>query len=264
MKAFQMVTMGLVLGAFGSVGCAANESAAVGPKAGGETATGGGSPLCHVAGPSEVVASHVYVPAGVEAQPGAGGVRIRFAHRKAQCFEAGVLAMSGARVGGETPGECPGAAGDVVATSGSETMLARQASSGSRPYVELGVVVYDAPRNVFGFRAGHGDQVVPRIFAPPEVTPGGETDPGLVPLPGGRFLLTWADRTTESRSLHAQPVAGWGEPAGPALDLSPSDVSVIGQASTVVDPDGRGLVAYLASSDSGFDVRVTPIACDAK
>ncbi len=57
-------------------------------------------------------------------------------------------------------------------------------------------------------------------------------------------------------------VAASGEAIGPALDLSPANVSVIGRASAVVGPDGRGFVAFLASNGRGFDVRATPIACE--
>jgi hypothetical protein len=82
-------------------------------------------------------------------------------------------------------------------------------------------------------------------------------------LPGERFLRVWVDGDVEAHTLRAQPVTGRSAPAGPAFDLSPTDVSVIGQPSAVVGPDGRGVVAFLASNGSSFDVLATPIACEA-
>lgn len=81
--------------------------------------------------------------------------------------------------------------------------------------------------------------------------------------PVGLGLYTWVDENPEGHALRAKAMTGLGGAVGPALAMSPSDVSVIGQTSTVVGADGRGLVAYFASGDDGVDVRVTPFACEA-
>jgi hypothetical protein len=251
-----------LLSAMGMAGCATSGGAGAGPARASAALTprwASGS-LCRVTGEAQVVASHVYVPAGVEARLDDGQATIRFAHRKASCAVARSLPTSSRFV----TDECPRDAGDVVATSEGETILARESRrDGRAPHIELGVVVHDVP-SLLGFFAARPDRVVERAFAPAQASPSGEKNPGLAPLPGERFLLLWVEGDSAEHSLRAQPVAGWGTPIGPVLDLSPSDVSVIGRPSAAVGPDGRGLVAFLASSRSGFDVRATPIACEGR
>jgi hypothetical protein len=204
------------------------------------------------------------VPAGVEARLDGGQATVLFARRKASCAVARALPTSGRSATDDPAGECPGDARDVSATSEGETILARESRPvGEAPHIVLGVVVHDVP-SLLGFSAGRPDRVVERAFAPPQPSPDGEKNPGLAPLPGERFLLLWVDGDSEGRSLRAQPVAGWGTPVGPAFDLSPTDVSVIGRPSAAVGPDGRGVVAFLASSGSDFDVLATPIACEGR
>jgi len=255
-----------LLSAVGMMGCATSGGAGAAParlSAGLSPLEAPGS-LCRVTGEARVVASHVYVPAGVEARLDDGHATIRFAHRKGSCAVARALPTSGRFVTDDTAGECPADASDVVATSEGETILARESRrDGQTPHITLGVVVHDAP-SLLGFSVRGSDRVVERAFAPPQVSPGGEKHPWLAPLPGERFLLLWVDGDSEGSSLHAQPVAGWGTPVGGAFDLSPSDVSVIGRPSAAVGPDGRGVVAFLASSGSGFDVLATPIACEGR
>jgi hypothetical protein len=82
------------------------------------------------------------------------------------------------------------------------------------------------------------------------------------PHPVSLGLYTWVDENPDGHALRAKATTGLGTAVGPALAMSPSDVSVIGQTSTVVGPDGRGLVAYFASGDDGVDVRVTPFTCE--
>lgn len=214
---------------------------------------------CRVVGSSQVVASRAFVPAGVEASLRDGRVAIRFAHRNDECVAAGAVAGAA-----EARAQCPGRDSDAVATSQGETIIAREAAWGAarEPHVELGIVLSDAPRASLGFGEAPR-RLVERVFEPPRQTRiGGESSPGLAPLAGERFLLTWVDENPEGRGLHAQVVTGSGEAVGPALDLSPADVSVIGRASAVVGPDGRGSVAFLASNGRGFDVRATPIVCE--
>jgi hypothetical protein len=124
----------------------------------------------------------------------------------------------------------------------------------------VGVVV-GGVQPALGFPA-EAQPIVERVFEPPQERRfGGERHPGIVPVGGDRFLLTWVDENPDGRGLHAQALGGRGEAVGPALDLSPADVSVIGGASAVLGDDGRGVVAFVASGADGFDVRTTPIVC---
>jgi hypothetical protein len=75
-------------------------------------------------------------------------------------------------------------------------------------------------------------------------------------------LYTWVDENPNGHELRAKAVTGLGSAVGPALAISPPDVSVIGRTSTVVGSDGRGVVAYFASGDVGVNVRVTPFVCE--
>jgi hypothetical protein len=91
--------LGLMMAAVvGMAGCASGGSdalavrSATNPAAG--TADASPSP-CRVVGPSQVVASHAFVPAGVEASLQDGRVSIRFAHRKSQCFASVGLDATG-------------------------------------------------------------------------------------------------------------------------------------------------------------------------
>jgi hypothetical protein len=191
-------------------------------------------------------------------------VTIRFARRKASCEAVRASSMSSEFVRDEAQAQCPGGDRDAVATSEGETLIARELRDGEgQSHIELGVVVDEVPSLLLGFAREGGRRVVHRAFDAPEGNHamGGQRSPGLVPLPGERFLLLWSDGDSSGRQLHAQPVAGWGNAAGPAFDVSPRELSVIGQPSAVVAGDGRGIVAFLASSGHGFDVLATPIEC---
>lgn len=215
---------------------------------------------CRAVGPARAVATHAFVPAGVQASAEGGGFTVRFAHRKADCVAAS-LGREGLPTG-EAVSECPGGESPAVATSGGETMLAKEAAGAGRPGVSLDVLVYDtSPGALLGFVAGGPPRVVETSFDAGSRPP---SRPGLVGLPGEQFLLTWVDGGIETHGAHAQVVAGWGRPVGPAFDLSPGDVSVIGRPTAAIGPDGAGVVAFLASNGHGFDVMATPVACEAR
>jgi hypothetical protein len=254
-----MSAVAVLIAILGSAGCASAGTAGAGAR-NASIVNGASDSPCRVVGPSQVVASGAFVPAGVETSVEDGRVTIRYAHRKAQCVEASVL-ESGQISTAEFSAQCPGTGQDVLATSDGETLLAREALDETRtPHVELGVVVYDAPHAFVGFAVGAKHSLVETTFMPPARS-GGEQAPALAPFSGERFLLTWIDGNPEGHALHAQAVAGWGSPVGPVLDLSPDNVSVLGRPSAVLGPDGRGVVAFLASNGHGFDVRATPVSC---
>jgi hypothetical protein len=164
---------------------------------------------------------------------------------------------------GSQPSACPapGARTAERANEDDETMLAWESTDATNPHIELGVVTYDTPQTVFGFATGGKRRVVERPFYTPESGRDSETAPALAPIGHDRFLLAWVEGNVESNSLRAQSVVGWGDPLGPAMVLSPSDATVIGQPSVVVAPSGYGVVTYIASVQGEFDVLATPIAC---
>ncbi len=251
-------------------GCVTTEGAGQAPRSAASAPDGvAAAPVCR-AEAARPIASGVYVPGGVAATLEEGRAVIRFAPRKGRCAEARAQSVTGTFVVVASRdacrrGEADADDGNVIATSDGETMLAKEvrgADHSSR--VELGVVTYGAPRSFFGYATPGRRHVVERFFeAPAEGRGGGESHPGLVALPGERFLLMWLDGNAEGYRLRAQPVAGWGQPVGQALDLSPSDVSVIGRPSGAIGKDGRGMVTFLASNGHGFDVLAAPVTCEA-
>ncbi len=216
---------------------------------------------CHVTGRPERLASHVFVPGGVQARALDTGFEVRFAGIGKHCLARLVSSTSGPL---EAAAPCPVPASDVerLAVSGDEKMKARESAAPDGSRIALGVVTYDAPRAYFGFPHEGRATVVERLFEPPQDGPrAGQTAPALAPIGGERFLLVWVEGGVETKQLRAQPVAGWGTAAGPALDLSPSEGSVIGRPSVAFDPNGDGLVAYVTSMGDEFDVYATPVSC---
>ena len=80
----------------------------------------------------------------------------------------------------------------------------------------------------------------------------------------GRYVLAWTEGPVATHQVRAQTITGSGAALGTAMAISDSGVNA-GQAQLAVLPDGRGVVAYLASSGSGpkaaYEVFATPIVC---
>jgi hypothetical protein len=84
--------------------------------------------------------------------------------------------------------------------------------------------------------------------------------PGVTGLGGGRFLVVW---TEGPKSSHQVRAAVFNDGAvSDAFTVSADGVNA-GQGQAVVLSDGRGVVAFLASSTTGkgFEVTATPIEC---
>jgi hypothetical protein len=150
----------------------------------------------------------------------------------------------------------------VAVTSDAETMLAWERTRGDRSNLFVGAVVYDFP----------APRRLPRAYAhvvahPFELPPGGlegtPSNPGLADIGSERFLLSWTQGNDEEAQLRAQPVAAWGDTVGPALDLSSSDVSVMGASSAAFTRNGSGAVAYFASTGDVIELMATPVYCSA-
>jgi hypothetical protein len=100
-----------------------------------------------------------------------------------------------------------------------------------------------------------------RAFTPPG---GGKGPPIMSPAiaaaPGGRFLLVWTEGPASGHAVRALTLGADGTPLGPPLDLSAEGMNA-GQAQVAITPDGAGVVAFLESSGSGFEVAATGITC---
>ncbi len=88
--------------------------------------------------------------------------------------------------------------------------------------------------------------------------------PTLAALPGGAFLLVWTEGPTSNHQVRAMVLDDHGKPAGKAFTVSEDGVNA-GQGQAGVLPDGKGVVAFLASApQKTFQVVATPIECISK
>jgi len=110
------------------------------------------------------------------------------------------------------------------------------------------------------FNAG-GPPEETRTFAPPAGGTGGPAmSPAIASLPQKGFLLIWSEGPPAGRRVRAVALAGSGKTNGPAIDLSSAGANA-GQAQAAVASSGKGVVAFLQSAGSGFELVATPIAC---
>ena len=84
--------------------------------------------------------------------------------------------------------------------------------------------------------------------------------PGLAALPGGRFLLVWTEGGASAHQVRALTVSRDGEPIGPPLSIS-GDGTNAGQGQAAVSANGMGVVGFLRSRGTGFEVAATSISC---
>jgi hypothetical protein len=85
--------------------------------------------------------------------------------------------------------------------------------------------------------------------------------PGVAAIDRERLLMVWTEGPVAAHQVRAQALRLDGAAVGAPLDLSASGVYA-GQGNAVVLPDGRGVIAYLASTGAGqFDLVGVPIAC---
>ena len=84
--------------------------------------------------------------------------------------------------------------------------------------------------------------------------------PGLSTLSGGRFLLVWTEGPVSSHQVRAQTISPSGAPLGAPMTISEDGVNA-GQGQAAVTSDGKGVVVFLASNGTGFEVNAVPIVC---
>ena len=110
------------------------------------------------------------------------------------------------------------------------------------------------------FRAGEAPGEA-STFAPPAGGKGEQAmSPGLAALPGKRFLLTWTEGPTSRHDVRGLTLSEDGRAIGAPMNISSEGVNA-GQGQAAVTSTGKGLVAFLESTDDGFRVVATPISC---
>jgi hypothetical protein len=97
------------------------------------------------------------------------------------------------------------------------------------------------------------------------VAPGAPADeqtmsPAVVAVPDRRFLLVWTEGPQSRHAVRALTFGEDGAPIGGPLAVS-AEGSNAGQGQAAVTPSGRGLIAYLESTDDGFAVAAAPVSC---
>ncbi len=99
-------------------------------------------------------------------------------------------------------------------------------------------------------------------FTPPAGGPGAPfMSPGVASLGGGRFLIVWTEGSGQGHQVRALTIGADGQAQGLPLTIS-ADGENAGQGQAAVTADGRGVVAYLASSGpKAFQLSATSITC---
>lgn len=110
------------------------------------------------------------------------------------------------------------------------------------------------------FKAGDAPDK-PQMFTPPGGGAGDQAmSPSIAAVPGKRFLLVWTEGLPSQHEVRAITLSEDGAPLGAPLVLSTAGVNA-GQGQAAIAASGRGVVAFLESSEDHFKLAVTPIAC---
>jgi hypothetical protein len=103
----------------------------------------------------------------------------------------------------------------------------------------------------------------PKQLALPEGGLGAQAmSPSVAGLGAGRFVVAWSEGTP-THQVRAVTLKADGSASGAPMALSAAGVNA-GQPQIAVGPDGRGVVAFLASKGKGYELHATPVACSAK
>jgi hypothetical protein len=81
-----------------------------------------------------------------------------------------------------------------------------------------------------------------------------------VGIGGGRFAIVWTEGSGQNHQVRGATLESNGTMVGEPFVLSPPGVNA-GQAQIALMPDGRGIVAYLASGADGFEVSAATVNC---
>jgi hypothetical protein len=108
-----------------------------------------------------------------------------------------------------------------------------------------------------------GKPEAPRQLALPEGGLGVQAmSPSVAGLGGGRFVIAWSEGTP-SHEVRAITLNADGSPSGSPMTLSAAGVNA-GQPQIAIGPDGRGVIAFLASKAKSYEIHATPVTCAAK
>lgn len=205
------------------------------------------------------MASNVFTGnAQVRARDG-GGYDVLVLDDVEPCLSVGI-GSDGERLG-TVLADCPTpmTPGRATATNGVETYLVRQTRDHSgTSHLVLGVVTYDLPHPLFGIANEGRSSVVEHPFeVPPGGPGGGAAEPALAPFGPDRFLLAW----TEGGTIRAQPIWRWAEPAGSPVVIAAEDIADVGRPSIAFANANEALVAFAASTPTGFHILAVPVVC---
>jgi hypothetical protein len=101
----------------------------------------------------------------------------------------------------------------------------------------------------------------PETFVPPAGGKGEQAmSPSIAALPGNRFLFVWSEGPPSRHTVRAVTLSDQGRPIGAPLEISKEGANA-GQGQASVTSSGKGVVAFLQSTETGFELDATPIGC---
>jgi hypothetical protein len=212
-------------------------------------------PSCRIMGEPFVVAPNVYLGDVYAATRKDGGFDVVVLDGVDPCLSVGID-LAGDHLG-TTLVKCPQGLGDgrSSASNGTATYVARETQDRGHDALALGVVTYTDGSSLAGVSYPAQQRVVEHLMVPG--THESMRDPVLASYGGDGFALAWV----QGHKIRVQPIEGWAQLVGTAVDVSPPTTGELGPPALVFDGHGGGLVAFAAPSEHGLDVVATPIAC---
>jgi hypothetical protein len=140
----------------------------------------------------------------------------------------------------------------AITTSGDDVVVAWARGADAPTSMELGWLTW---------HPGEPPALPTSWHAPSGGLGGSALAPSLASLGGGALLVVWAEGPIQTHELRAQVVDAKGAPRGAAVNVSDAGINVLGPAQAALTEDGRGVVSFYASGDTGFDLVATFISC---
>jgi hypothetical protein len=135
-------------------------------------------------------------------------------------------------------------------------------ATADRSHVWLRFATTKAPRVVERLDVDTLESSADSYAAPPEM--GAGTGPVVLALSDDRRLVAWTDGTLEQgMHVRAVTVAADGASVGQSIDLGYQG-SAIGRPAVAGTPSGHGVLAFIESNGSGFQVVATRVSCIAE